>query len=157
MQRGFKLFICAYLTAAGVGDLIADDVHYFLVAEPSGWVIRNDSYVLPLSKLADIQYARKLIIEGPTNNDYIAVARIAGGKDRINRDHLASGKPEWNWHVTEFIAYSETVPAAYDGSPGLVEEQGLPEGTSRIIGFSGYTVVAELGPALELSITALPT
>src|SRR2546422_4556081 len=83
---------------------------YFLVTEPPGREVKRDSYVLPLSRPEDIAHARDLILRGGaiTNasgrveaNHPLIVARIAIGKDGINRNYRAPGCPEWSWHVIQ--------------------------------------------------------
>ena len=82
---------------------------FFLVAELPGEEIHNDSYVVPLNDPADISHARRLIDEGPGIGQLIVHAGIAPGPDGINRDHLAPGKPEWSWHISEFIGFTARI------------------------------------------------
>src|SRR5947209_4866611 len=122
-------------------------VAYFLVAEIPEQVIFHDSYVVPLTRPDDILYARKLIREGWHNKAFIVIARIEPGVDPVNRNYLAPGQPPWSWHVSKFEGFSEAIPIVLDGTPTQVEqnlEQRMAEG--GLIGFAGYTIVAEVGP-----------
>ncbi len=132
----------------------AGETNYFLVGN---WFDGSDSYVLPLSKPEDIAHARDLVAlgssvwEGPEPHQSIAVARIAWGRDGINRDYRNRTFPAWSWHVVEFIAFADLTAEILDGSPTLVEEGQHAGG--GLIGFWLYTTVRELGPnPLYLSI-----
>ena len=69
----------------------------FLVAERPGAELHNDSYVIPLTDPDLIAQAHELI----STHNKIVVARIAAGKDGVNRDYKDVLHPEWSWHVTE--------------------------------------------------------
>ena len=145
MRRLFlALSALALGTAPARGDLIL-----FLVAERPGEAVHGDSYVLPLTDPPDIAHARRLIAEGPGIGGAIAVAEIAAGADGINRNDLASGMPEWSWHVTGFAGFADFTAEILDGWPGEVDRDvpGWIQNTGGRIGFWNYTVVAELGAA----------
>lgn len=128
----------------------------FLVAEPST-PAHGDSYVLPLSDPGAIAQARDLIDGNGQPGPSIVVALIAEGADGINRDWLASGAPEWSWHVTEFVDFADSTIEILDGWPGLVEQDvpGWIANTGGAIGFWSYTVVAEVPePSAGLSLVA---
>ena len=131
----------------------------FLVAELPGEEIHNDSYVVPLNDPADISHARRLIDEGPGIGQLIVHAGIAPGPDGINRNHLAPGKPEWSWHVSEFLGFTDVTAEVLDGRPSQIEQdvQGWINNTNGQIGFWGYTVVEELAVVPEPSTTILAT
>src|SRR5438132_12753728 len=114
---GYSILLVASATKAQTNTV------YFLVAPVGVPDLRNpDSYVLPVTKPEHIAQARQLILATPTNgNDKIVVARIAAGKDGINRDYLAPGCPEWSWHVTEFVRFADYTIETLDGSPSYVE------------------------------------
>jgi hypothetical protein len=118
----------------------------FVVAEPPGQVVHGDSYILPLTDPADIAHARALISSPPGTLSSIVVANIAEGSDGVNRDWLASGKPAWSWHVTEFQGFADFTVEVLDGWPTFVEQDipGWIANTGGQIGFWSYTVVAEL-------------
>ena len=144
----FRLIVAySILLVASVTKAQTNTV-YFLVA--TVWDCRPcGSYVLPLSKPEDIAQARQLILATPTNgNGKIVGARIAAGKDGINRDYLAPGCPEWSWHVTEFVRFADYSAEILDGSPRAVEQDvdGWIRNTGGVIGFWAYGVVRELGP-----------
>jgi hypothetical protein len=82
------------LWAGGFNRAAANDPVYFLVAETPASRF-NDSFVLPLTNVTDIAYARRLIAE-PGNNDLhrVVAARIAAGTDGVNRNYYALGAPE---------------------------------------------------------------
>ncbi len=134
----------------------AGEANYFLVGEISDRVFYNDSYVLPLSKPEDIDYARYLItrnelgfVEGDKT---IVVANLGPGRDGVNRDYLDPTFREWSWHVTEFLAFGQITAEILDGWPTGVEEGHVGGPT---IGFWHYTVVRELGP-VPLYLSAIP-
>jgi len=120
---------------------------YFLVTEFPGQEVHQDSYVLPLEDAADIAHARDLIARGPAEaGASIAVAQIAEGSDGINRNVIASGEPQWNWHVTGFEGFADTTVEILDGWPGDVAKE-VPAwiaNTNGMIGFWSYTVTREL-------------
>jgi hypothetical protein len=132
---------------------------YFLVG-PLYPGIETDSYVLPVSRPEGIAHARDLIIRGwlvnGEPNQPIAIARIAAGKDGINRDFLAPDRHEWSWHVVEFLGFSDLTVPEWSGSPTDVERDvsGFIQNSEGRIGFAFYTVTAELGP--ELAVLAQP-
>ncbi len=111
----------------------------FLVAELPGEEINNDSYVVPLNDPADISHARRLIEEGLGIGQLIVHAGVAPGPDGINRDHLAPGEPEWSWHVSEFLGFTDVTAEILDGWPSFVEQdvQGWVNNTNGQIGFWG--------------------
>lgn len=135
----------------------ANNVRLFLVAENPALIDpcrKCDSYVLPLSNADDVSRARDIIAAGGLVPDAIVVAAIVAGADGVNRDHLAPGAPEWSWHVVEFFEFSGGVIEILDGWPTYVESNvegwiantrsaSLPEDWG-LIGFTNYTVVAEL-------------
>lgn len=141
---GYSILLVASVTRAQTNAV------YFQVAPVGVPTVPNlDSYVLPLFKPEHVAQARQLILATPANgNDKIVVARIAAGKDGINRDYLAPGCPEWSWHVTEFGGFYDITAEILDGSPRLVEEDvdGWIRNTGGLIGFWLYGVVRELGP-----------
>jgi hypothetical protein len=149
---GLALGLCTAPVAHAVPIL-------FIVAEAGGMAFHHDSYVLPLEDPEDIAHARALIAEGLAAGSTIAVARIAKGADGINRDYLAPGAPPWSWHVTEFLGFADITIEILDGWPGFVEQDvdWWIENSGGIIGFWGYTVVAELGPIPEPSSALLVT
>ena len=128
-----------------VPSVHAETIH-FLVAELPGMEFHNESYVLPLNDSTDISHARRLIDEGPGIGQIIVHAGISPGPDGINRNHLAPGKPEWSWHVSEFLGFNDVTVEILDGRPSQIEEdiQGWFNNTDGHIGFWGFTVVEEL-------------
>src|SRR5688500_1334175 len=81
---------------------------YFVVAErPDNPAVHHDSYLLPLTRAADIAHARLLLEQGPENvDDPIVGAYIAKGSDGINRNILAEGEPLWSWHIESFDTFA---------------------------------------------------
>jgi hypothetical protein len=130
---------------------------WFAVAEnPSlGPCVHCDSYVLPLTDPDDVAHALALIASGGAGPAPIAVAEIAAGADGVNRDVLAPGAPPWSWHVTRLQGFADNTAEIYDGWPGFVESDvaGWIENTRSqpgdpgVVGFWGYTVVAEVPEA----------
>src|SRR5881296_1851959 len=141
---------------------------YFLVSDFSGF--RASSYVLPLSNEQDKQQARALLEYvkrfkntpgepfSPPEPGAIVLARIAWGADGMNRNHLVPGKPEWWWHVTDFLGFTRASVEILDGSPEVVHLYHFRNGYDHTggIGFWDYTVTAELSPALCLCVTSEP-
>jgi hypothetical protein len=142
---------------------------YFLVSDQ--WGVRKDatsysSFVLPLSNEQDKQDARTLIDQVqrfkntpddpfPNEPGSIVVAELAWGTDGMNRNHLVPGKPEWPWHVSNFVVFTPGAPEIFDGSPEIAHLVHFPAGFDDpgVIGFWDYTVTAELGSALCLHLT----
>jgi hypothetical protein len=129
------------------------EVVYFLVAEVEA--VHGDSYILPLTKPADILQARQLIAN---HESKIVIAEISKGPAApypVNRDLLQPRT--WSWHVTEFIGFADIGAEILDGWPTYVEDHydewvattKGPNGKGRI-GFWSYTVVREIEP-LELT------
>jgi hypothetical protein len=150
MKRLIRLCCLGLSLLAFVSEAQAGQTNYFLVA-PTHPVVRRergDSYVLPLTRESDIEWARHIIEVGPgTAERLIVEARISRGNEgAVNRNYLASGAPLWSWHVSEFIRFTDSAPGIGDGWPGWVEREldyCLEIGG---ISFSAYTVIAELGP-----------
>jgi len=134
---------CAWLS---IGSAARAGTVYFMVAELPGQHVHNDSYVLPLDDPADIAAAREIIKLGPAKaKAHIAFASIAPGADGINQN-LLSPFQTWSWHVTDFLGFAELGAEIYDGWPSFVESDvdGWMDNTNGVIGFWGYTVVAEV-------------
>lgn len=148
--------------AASLACTVAGETVYFLVGTVSRiWDRKNESYVLPLSKEEDINYARYLISRnqlGFLEGDRAIVgAYVTAGMDGINRNYLDPRFPGWSWHVSEFLGFAEVTIEILSGSPDLLENSfdwAHQTATGKYaIGFWGFTVVRELGPApLYLSI-----
>jgi hypothetical protein len=105
-----------------------------------------DSYVLPLGDPAAIAHARELITDPSAAGQAIVVAKIAQGRDGVNRNYIAPGAPFWSWHVAEFIAFADITAEILDGWPGMLGNyEDDPEyACCGSIGFWSYTIVAEL-------------
>jgi hypothetical protein len=132
----------------------------FLVAEPPGYEVHGDSYVLVLSEQADIDHARDLVAKGRAAGATIAVVKIGAGADGRNRDVRAPGEPLWSWHQTAFAGFGDAAIELCDGWPGYVEQdvKRWIENTDGTICFWSYTVVEELpepGRAAGLAVGAL--
>ena len=117
--------------------------------------IIRESFVLKLTQPADIEYARERIRSGVT--DYsAALVNIAEGPDRINRDHLTPGAPQWSWHITGFLGFSEVVPANQTANPSEIEAD-VPGWIAMLQGRAAffYDPVLELlpPPSIMLSLT----
>ena len=109
----------------------------------------HDSYVLPLSKKENIEFARKIIDDPTSVSSTIIVAKIdygSGEGEYINKDLLSPSKRIWSWHVTEFIVFADDTIEILDGWPTFVEENldSWMNNTSSMIGFWGYTVTREV-------------
>jgi hypothetical protein len=144
----------ALLLIAVIGTLAAEARagHIsFLVAERPGLAVHSDSFVLTLDDPAAIAHARALIARGPDIGGAIVMAKIAAGADGVNRDYLATGAPAWSWHITDFVGFVDQSAELYDGYPTFVERDvpGWIANTGGMIGFWGYTVVAELSAVPE--------
>jgi len=120
-----KLPILLLILMFGLVRANGEETNYFLVAERRGQVFHHDSYVLPLSKPEDIAYARYLIVKnqaGFSEGDRGMVgAKLAAGKDGINRNLVDPAMPEWSWHVREFGGVGEGAIETLDGNPTQVE------------------------------------
>lgn len=157
MQR---LVLCVTVTLAVVAGEARSQTTWFIVGEAPWHQVYGDSYVLPLSDPADIAHAYDLIDNGPTGKPYIVVADLAWGADGVNRDYLAKGPPEWNWHVVEFLGFAEVTIEILDGTPAQVEAEfdrfpspGNPDRAR--IGFWNYTVVGVVPEPASLSLLGL--
>lgn len=136
-------FCCVWLST---GSTTRAGTVYFKVAELPGQHVHNDSYILRLDDPADIAAARNIINQGPAKaKAHIAFASIAPGADGINQN-LLSPFQTWSWHVTGFLGFAELGAELYDGWPSFVESDvdGWMDNTNGVVGFWGYTVVAEV-------------
>jgi hypothetical protein len=135
----FSALLVVCLACRAYGETV-----YFLVGEKTA--VHDDSYVLPLSEGDDIAYARNLVSGGMAFATCV-VADIAATADCINRNYVSPFKAPWSWHVTDFVAFVEVPAPGLDGWPGFVQNvlAGWMSATGGRIGFSNYTVVAELG------------
>lgn len=123
------------------------EVVYFLVAETE--VVHGDSYILPLTKPADILQARQLIANQESKIVIAEISKDPADPDPINRD-LAHPRT-WSWHVSEFVGFADMGIEILDGWPTYVEDHydewvaitKGPNGKGRI-GFWSYTVVREI-------------
>src|SRR5437667_3134635 len=145
------------ISTLGLAQVKADETTYFLVAEPPGRVVHNDSYVLPLSKQEDIDHARYLIalvsLVFSGSNLALVVANVVTAKDDINRNFLDPKFPKWSWQVSQFLGFGDYTIEILDGSPTQLEWFDWSRGGQATIGFWNYTVVKELGPVpLYLSV-----
>lgn len=142
-RHAYAVFACVGLLTSTASAGTA----YFVVAERPEVAEHRDSYVLPLSDPDHIAHARDLIRRGPeAAGEPIVVAKISPGADGINRDHLAVGAPEWNWHVSDVEGFADFTIELIDANPTYVR-QNLSEwidDTGGSIGFWSYTVVSEL-------------
>jgi hypothetical protein len=120
----------------------------FKVAELPGQEVWHDAYTLILTNPSDIAHARDLVSRGLAAGEAIVVARIAAGLDQLNRNWGVQGAPPWHWHISQFLNFADATVEILDGTPTGVEVD--PAGWAAypgLIGFWGYTVVAELPPA----------
>ena len=141
------LLLSALLPLQVVGA--ASQVVYFLVGDLPGKPPSHESYVLPLSRADDIAHARDLIARGPAAGQTIVVAFIGPNVNGINRNYQDPRFPQWPWEVTNFVAFADNTIEILDGRPSQP-----PFGSE--IGFWGFTVVRELGPA-PLYAAIVPT
>jgi hypothetical protein len=146
-----SLVVLSMATLTGVGDPVSSQTPtaYFLVANPDLMLVGlSDSYVLPLSDPEDIDMARQLANGG----FLIVVASVTKGADGINRDMLASGEPEWSWHVSQFHAFASAAIELCDGTPTMTEVTAgnMAEGEEWDICYWNYTVVAEVTDAVPV-------
>ncbi len=165
MKLFLKIFAFLLVLAIGTGLPIAQETVYFLVGEMS--IIpaenrKNDSYVLPLSRADDIDHARYLIsrnLAGSVGTAPFVGARVAPGKDDINRNYLDPRLPEWSWHVvSQSIQFYEVTGGNFGGPTSLENDPDWylgNDGRQGGIGFSLYTVVRELGP-VPLYLSVIP-
>ncbi|PYJ56874.1 MAG: hypothetical protein DME24_20965 [Verrucomicrobia bacterium] len=163
MPTVLKTLSFALIFATTLPRIVSAETIYFLVAEPPGRPLGNDSYVLPLSKQEDIDHARYLISLGQSvflgSHAALVVAKVGPGKDGINRDYVDHRFPEWSWHVVEFRGFGDRTIEVLDGAPSYVEND--PDwylgndGRQGLIGFWNYTVVRELGP-MPLYLSVIP-
>jgi len=156
-MKSFCRALLVLILTIGLVQVVASDTVYFLVAELPDRVVRNDSYVLPLSKEEDINYARYLISRygsGYAADDRtIVVANVAAAKDNINRNFLDTKLPKWSWQISQFLGFAEITAEVLDGNPTQLEPFDGSHGGQATIGFWDYTVVKELGSVpLYLSI-----
>jgi hypothetical protein len=130
------------------------EVVYFLVAETEA--VHGDSYILPLTKPADILQARQLIANHESKIIAAEISKDPADPYPVNRDLTQPQPRPWSWHVTEFLGFADMGIEILDGWPTYVEDHydewvattKGPNGKGRI-GFWNYTVVREIG-ALEL-------
>ena len=137
----------------------AAETSFFLVGDQPGQIVRNESFVLPLSKPDDIDYARHLIsisVLGYVEGDRtIVVADVFANRNDINRNYLEPKFPKWSWQVADFIVFAEIVAEGIIFSPTALEgmEWSRPSTNRLTVGFDGLFVIRELGSEpLYLSI-----
>jgi hypothetical protein len=140
------------LLATMSSALHAEETVWFVVAKADP-LDRNDSYLLPLTRPQDIADARNWLTLGTASGvGSIVVARVASGGDGFNRDVRAEGSQAWSWHVTEFVSFEGNTVELIDGWPGLIEADppaymrntSSDGGDGGMVGFWGYSIVAEL-------------
>jgi hypothetical protein len=111
------------LSSCSDSDDFAQDpdetIVYFLVTEIPGYGFHEDSYVIGIRDVVDIEYARSLISANGVSQGRgtIIVCEIAAGSDGINRDLLSDGNPLWSWHVLEFADFADVTAEILDGWP----------------------------------------
>src|SRR6266571_7873595 len=151
--------ILLLISAIGIAQVKAGETNYFLVAEPPGRVVGNDSYLLPLSKQEDIDHARYLVSLGSSvfSGSHLAlvVANIVAAKDDINRNFLDPKFPKWSWQVSQFLGFGDYTIEVLDGSPTQLEWFDWSHGGEATMGFWDYSVMRELGPA-PLYVSIVP-
>ena len=154
MKRVIRLQIYSILFTVACLAQARAAVIDFMVAGPSG--SSNESFVLPLSNPTDIEQARKMMTNPPSSK-WLVVSVIAG-KDGVNRNFSDPAKSPWSWRVTGFWGLSSAIPPENSPDrPSALEAD--PEFWLSVsggaVGFFDYTVVAEFGPALELTLKSL--
>lgn len=168
MRETLKRLLLVPLAAAACSMSLRAETIYFLVANwmtPHDWTspeYEGDSYVVPIPQPDFVKHARRLVAEGPGIGAFMPIGKVVGGKDGINRDLLAPGKPEWSWHVAEFWGFGESEPGiGFGGASGLEAAwqewlqtggEGEPPPEYLVAAWLSYTVVAELGPAFSLTM-----
>src|SRR3989442_13357929 len=117
--------LLALISRLGFSRARSAEIFYFLVADPQGRVVRNDSYVLPLSNQEDIDHARYLVSLGASvflgSHAALVLANVGPGKDGTNRNYVDPRLPEWSWHVVEFLGFGDRTIEILDGSPTQLE------------------------------------
>ena len=98
----------------------SSSIVYFLFAD--GASPPRDSFVLPLTRTNDIEHVRTWLRTGsPPGGQSAPIVRIARGPDGINRDHVASGAPQWSWRVVQLVGFAQGVPGTILTTPTYVE------------------------------------
>ncbi|SRR6266545_2709067 len=153
-MKPFCRALLALISTLALSQVKAAEKIYFLVAEPPGRVVHNDSYVLALTQQEDVDHARYLISLGSSvfmgSHAALVVANIGPGKDGTNRNYINPRFPEWSWHVVEFLGFGDRTIEILDGTPTQLENSfdwSQPGMWQYEIGFWNYTVVRELDPA----------
>jgi hypothetical protein len=139
--------------------VLAGGTDHFLVGELQGHIVRNESFVLPLTEQEDIDYARYLISRTQSGfaagDRTIVVADVAAAKSDINRNYLEPRFPRWSWQIDRFVGFAEIIAEGMETWPGALESILWDHSDSRTItvGFTDLCVLKELGPIpLYLSI-----
>lgn len=113
----------------------------------------TESFLLTLSNPADIQQAREMITNAASSK--APVFSVEAGSDGINRNFSDATKTLWSWHAIRFWGFTDALPPEnWPCSPSQLETNwdewfAMSKG---VVGFLNYAVVAEFGPALELSV-----
>jgi hypothetical protein len=124
---------------------------------PAPWTNYQDSFVVPLERLEDIAYARQLI-QNPNDpnlkHGHTIMATFAVGRDGINRNYSAVGAPEWNWHIVDFVWFTDSGDSEVRavGLEWIANHEGDLEFKYQLPVFFKYHFSAELGPALYLAL-----
>ena len=161
-MKPFWRALLVLISEIGLAKVEADETVYFLVGE--GRSIpemdrKNDSYVLPLSKQEDVNYARYLVLRNQLGflegDRTIVVANVTGTKDNINRNFLDPKFPRWSWQVSQFLGFAEITAEVLDGNPTQLGQSDWTGDGQVTIGFWDYTIVRELGP-MPLYLSVVP-
>lgn len=136
-----------------VGCPAEGGARYFEVGERTP--VHHDSFILPLTKEADIAHARALIAKPEATGAPIVTAQITrGGSDGpyVNRNLAGDGAP-WSWRVTSFEGFADFTIEVLDAWPTYVEDHydDFTASSGGRIGFWNYTIVREV-PAAELAV-----
>lgn len=155
MRVGVLLSGCFLFAIAMESPFNVSATTYFLVGPRYDSPSLRETYVLPISKEAQIREARA-VLALPLLSRQLIGATIAYGKDGVNRNYFAPDYAEWNWHVVELIGFGDAVIGILDGKPSQWESGATPwpqDRATNTIGFSAYTLLRELGETpLELRI-----
>src|SRR5205809_2513649 len=118
-MKSFCRALSVLILTIALVQIVAADTVYFLVAELPDRVVRNDSYVLPLSNEEDIKHARYLISRyslGYSAGDRtIVLANVVAATDDINRNFLDPKFRKWSWQVSEFVGFVDASLEIGDG------------------------------------------
>lgn len=122
----------------------------------------KQSFIVPITDESLLVEARRLVELAAQNwptppaPASIVLATVVPGRDAVNRNYLLTELPEWSWHVSRVVGFSELCTCDELQKPTEIEiVYAIYSSTNTYnIAMGGYTITKELGTTpLELNIS----